>query len=251
MEVVEAEVVQQRWTPWGFWTTAGFSLAVAGVYVAIQTAVGVVFVFGMVFSGQSEDLADAAEWLENNGLLLAVATCLAAPLCVGLVTLLAWIRKPPSVRRYLALEPVSAASLFGWVMLLGLFAAAADGLTILLGRPVVPEFMSESYRTAVFVPLLWLALIVMAPAFEEVFFRGFVFQGIRFSRLGVIGAIALTSLAWAACHVQYDLYQMAIIFAGGILLGLARWRSGSLYPPLAMHAAMNVIATIQAAVSLR
>jgi membrane protease YdiL (CAAX protease family) len=136
-------------------------------------------------------------------------------------------------------------------VLLVVFAALADGLTIALGRPVIPKFMIDAYSTAGFVPLLWTAVVLMAPLFEEVFFRGFIFQGIRHSRLGVCGAIVLTSLAWAGTHVQYDWYQMTIIFAGGILLGVARWRSKSVYPPLAMHAAMNLMATVEVAVYLR
>ena len=127
---------------------------------------------------------------------------------------------------------------------------AADALTMLLGRPVIPEFMIDAYQTAGFVPLLWVALVVMAPVFEEIFFRGFIFPGIRNSRLGVTGAIVLTSLAWAACHVQYDLYHMTVIFGMGIVLGVARWRTESVYPPMATHAALNLVATVQVAVYL-
>jgi membrane protease YdiL (CAAX protease family) len=36
-----------------------------------------------------------------------------------------------------------------------------------------------------------------------------------------------------------------VILLGGLLLGYARWRSGSLYVPLAMHMTQNLLATLE------
>jgi len=38
---------------------------------------------------------------------------------------------------------------------------------------------------------------------------------------------------------------MVTIFAMGILLGLARLKSGSIYPPLVMHALSNLAAMVE------
>ncbi len=94
-------------------------------------------------------------------------------------------------------------------------------------------------------PLLWIALIVAAPVFEEIFFRGFLFRGFLGSRLGSFGTIVVTSLLWTVIHIQYDLYDMASIFVIGLLLGLSRFRSRSLYVPIAMHAVNNLVAAIE------
>jgi len=247
-EPIDAEIVEDPWRPWGFWATVGFSAIVVVAFVAIQTAVVIGFVVVLLSTRQRVVLDELVPLLEHNGLLLSTATCLAAPPCIALVALFAKLRRPASVRRYLALQDVPLMTLVGWLLLLVAFAACCDGLTILLGRPIVPPFMIETYRTAGFVPLLWIAFVVMAPLFEEVFFRGFVFEGIQHSRLGVCGAIVLTSFVWALCHTQYDVYLMMLIFASGILLGIARWHSKSLYPAVAMHAAMNLIATVQVAI---
>jgi uncharacterized protein len=105
--------------------------------------------------------------------------------------------------------------------------------------------MVDAYRTAVVVPLLLAALTIAAPVFEEVLFRGFMFHGIQQSRLGNIGAILITSLVWSAIHLQYDVSHVAIIFGAGILFGIARASSNSLYLLIGLHALMNVIATIE------
>ncbi len=55
----------------------------------------------------------------------------------------------------------------------------------------------------------------------------------------------VTALAWAAIHVEYDLYWKAPIFAIGLLLGVARLRTGSLYLTIALHAALNLVALLE------
>jgi uncharacterized protein len=95
--------------------------------------------------------------------------------------------------------------------------------------------------------LLWVAVVVCAPWGEEVFFRGFLFKGWLHSVLGGWGTVLLTSLIWAVIHLQYDLYGITTIFVGGLLLGYARLKSGSIYPPILMHTLMNVLAMTQTA----
>ena len=131
------------------------------------------------------------------------------------------------------------------------FVAASEGLKFLLGRELVPEFMTEVYTTSEFPPLLWIAVIVMAPLFEEFLFRGFLFAGWSQSKLGATGAIFLTSFLWAALHTQYEFYYIALIFAFGILAGLARHRTRSLAMPIVVHSVVNLIATIETAIVLR
>jgi membrane protease YdiL (CAAX protease family) len=94
---------------------------------------------------------------------------------------------------------------------------------------------------------LWFAFILVAPLAEEAFFRGFLFTGVAHSRLGPAGAVVLSSLLWAALHLQYDLYGMAMIFLGGLLLGYARWQSRTVYVPFAMHVVQNLVATVEVA----
>ena len=107
--------------------------------------------------------------------------------------------------------------------------------------------METAYASADPLWVLWLALVVAAPIFEETFFRGFVFKGFAASPIGPGGAIAVTAALWAMMHTQYDAYGIATVFAIGVLLGVARWRTGSLWVPLAMHGVANVIATVEAA----
>jgi membrane protease YdiL (CAAX protease family) len=84
---------------------------------------------------------------------------------------------------------------------------------------------------------------------EEPLFRGFMMRGIWHSRLGAVGAIVIASACWSLLHLQYDCYSIIQIFLAGLLLGAARLKTQSLYPPLAMHSLMNLLATVEVVVS--
>ncbi|HVX10677.1 MAG TPA: CPBP family intramembrane glutamic endopeptidase [Pirellulales bacterium] len=233
---------------WGFWATTGFSLVVLGTFLILQTVAAILFmVVHIGVSGQAFDLADA-ESLTSNGLLISIATLVSMPPCAALVALFAKLKRGATLRGYLGLRTFSVRQGLTWLGATVVYVAVCDGLTYVVGRPVVPEFVANAYESAVVLPVLWIALVVAAPLFEEVFFRGFMLEGFRYTRLGPWGAILLTSLVWSAIHVQYDAFQIGGIFLGGLLLGAARIRTGSVFLTMAMHALQNVIATVEAAV---
>lgn len=242
-----ADAGRARWPsarPWGFWATLGLSLAIAGVVLGAELGMAVVLGMAAAVAGQGES---AADWLYQQGLVWALATLISTPFLVGLTVLFAWMRRGLSVREYLAFRNVRKRTLVRWCLGLLAFAMISDGLTWLLDKPIVPDVMTEAYRTSVWPALLWVAVVVCAPWGEEVFFRGFLFKGWLHSVLGGWGTVLLTSLIWAVIHLQYDFYGITTIFVGGLLLGYARLQSGSIYPPILMHTLMNVLAMTQTA----
>lgn len=242
---------EKKPTPWGFWPTVGFSCIIAIVYTLIQVIVAVVFIVAAMLRTPKFDVKQFADGLQTNGLFFAIATCAAAPLTIALIVLFAKIRKKITIKDYFCLNKTGWKELCKWCLIVLLFAACYDTLTFLIKRPIVSPFMVSAYTTAYFTPLLWLTFIIVAPLVEEMFFRGFLFKGIENSRMGPVGAVIITSLVWSAMHTQYDAYSIAAIFLGGLLLGFARLKSNSIYPPIVMHALQNVIATIEVVIYLR
>ena len=221
--------------PWGLWATLGFGVLIVVAWMAVQ---GIAIV---LLAGGGAKASDAIA----RGWIVAWTTIISAPILVGAPVLLAWVRKGISVAAYLGLALPRAREALRWSLILIGLVAASDLLSLALGRPVVPEAMISMYQTAGSVPIFLLGLVVAAPLAEEFLFRGFLFAGLRESRLGPTGAIALTALAWGSLHVQYDLYGMAIVAATGILLGLIRWRTGSLWLCALLHALINAVATVE------
>ena len=240
---------KHRPTPWGFWATLGFCCIIAAVYLFITVIVIVGFVVRAKLQTADLDILEFIQSLPLNGLVLAISICASAPFVIGLIILFAKIRKGITIRQYLCLNRIRWKDVFAWSLAAFLFAGCWDAVAALTQRPIISEFMVRTYNTACFLPLLWLAVVAIAPVYEELLFRGFLFTGIANSRIGSVGAVILTSMAWAATHSQYDIYNLTGIFAVGLLLGYARLKSNSVYAPISIHVIINAIATIEVALS--
>jgi uncharacterized protein len=106
-------------------------------------------------------------------------------------------------------------------------------------------------------PLVLLGIAVLiGPVTEELLFRGFMYRGLAVSRLGVAGAIALTSVAFGVWHIAGafpGLCTSAYWALLGIFLGWLRWRCSSTTLPVIAHLifqiptyfAVYVLATIE------
>jgi membrane protease YdiL (CAAX protease family) len=231
---------------WGFWASAGFGVLTFMGTIVVQVVMLAGFAAYEEFAGPGLGNFQAfADSLESNGLLVAVATIASAVVTTPLILFFAWLRRGLPVGAYLGWvrpDGWKAATWLGWTV--GLLVAT-DLLSWLLGRPIVSDFQMDAYRSAGVLPLLWIAFVVAAPWSEELLFRGFLLEGFRRSRLGPAGAVLLTSLIWTVLHAQYGLYELSHIFLLGIILGAARLSTGSLKVPMALHAVVNLIATIE------
>ncbi len=228
--------------PWGFWATAGLGAGVFVAFLLVQSLVAIPFALMVEEPGMSVQELGLA--LSINAEYMAAALLATGVLGTLLILVSAWLRKGLAVRDYLALSSPGAKPLLIWAVLMVVVVVALEGLTLLLDRDV-SEWMTDLYASAEFPLLLVFAVVVGAPLFEEVFFRGFLFAGWSRSKLGVGGTILLTSALWAAMHLQYGAYEIAQIFVLGVVLGFARHRSGSLAVPFAMHALNNLLASLQ------
>ena len=121
---------------------------------------------------------------ERMGDVVALGVTASAIPCTALVLLL--LGRAPGIdpRAWLALFPVRTTTLLGWVVLAFALLQLADYVTAELGRSPVPPVMETMIETTRYTTLLWFALVIAAPVFEEVLFRGFLFEGLRRTRLG-------------------------------------------------------------------
>lgn len=234
-------------THWGLWPTLGFSLIVIIAYLFLQIFLAGIFIAVQMYGNPGSDIDSLAFALESNGLFISIALITTGLLCGALILLFAWIRKGITLKQYFYLSSQPLKVLLFWLGITVLLAIVWDGLAFLFDEPVVHEFMTDTYETADIYPLFWFAIIIAAPFLEELFFRGFLFDGLRTSRMGSTGAIIITSLLWAIIHLQYDMLEIGYIFFMGLILGVARIKTRSLYIPFAMHVLNNFLATIEVA----
>lgn len=242
VENANGEASRKPGRPYGFWLTTAFALCTIVIWAVAQSLV--LLAYSQYTGGELTN--EAIEALTNNGFFLGVVTSATTPLAVLVTVFFAWTRVRPNftLRDYLALRPVGFKTFALWCVIGVVVAFAADFLKQALGYSTVSEFMVESYRTAGSLVLYTIAIVVMAPLWEELLFRGFIFTGYARSPLRVAGAIIVPALAWSAIHLQYEIQDIATIFLLGVTIGVARWRTNSLYVPIAMHFVLNGVALI-------
>jgi len=163
----------------------------------------------------------------------------------GLIWLVILLKKGSKLPEYLGLHPLKWKTALGILGISALFFLASDILTYILGRDIVPQFEIQICSTCGSPVLVVLGVVLVGPLFEEIYFRGFLFEGFRNSRLGNVGAGLLTTAAWACLHFQYDFYQVATVFAGGLVLALIRVKTGSLRGCILFHVLMNGWSTVE------
>jgi membrane protease YdiL (CAAX protease family) len=173
----------------------------------------------------------------------AVALVLGSLVMYGWQTLTAWFFSLRLAGRKLALwgftRPNKA---FFWTIPVALAAVyVVSFLHDLVVHPTRQAIVGEFPRTAAGIVLFVILAVVMAPLFEEVFFRGFLFRGFSSSWGWVTGA-CVSAAVFGLAHLQLDVFVP--LFALGLALAWVYKRTGSLWTSIAFHALFNALSVL-------
>ncbi|HUF63836.1 MAG TPA: CPBP family intramembrane glutamic endopeptidase [Verrucomicrobiales bacterium] len=178
--------------------------------------------------------------LVANGLFFLVLT---GALCLGLA-----LRREVSLAELWGLQRLRWRQAAGWSLLLAalvvpLILLVADRSRALLqhwigdipAQPLVEAFAQD--ERAAFRVMLGLTAVVLAPVFEEVFYRGYLYAVVkRFSDR--FFAAVFSSLVFALNHEGVISY--APLFVLALFLAVSYELSGSLWIPMGVHALFNL-----------
>jgi uncharacterized protein len=235
---------------WGFWPTLGFGFAFGAIYILVGLVIGIIFLISILVSQPNLALSDLTNRLNDFlGLLSSVSVIVTAIVSVALTWVFIRARHSISVYEYLGLNKIRWKTALVLILITAVFLVVS-GLLSNIFNATDNKFDVQLFNTSVWPPLLWLALVIFAPISEEILFRGFLFQGFRYSRIGDYATILLTALVWSSLHIQYNIYGIANIFVFGLVLGFVRLKTDSLWSPLLMHGLWNLIATVQLALAV-
>lgn len=221
---------------------AFFGSQLIGIYIAGKlwlptvknSTVGDIFFFG-----------------SNDGTVVSASIIISCVLLVALSYLIVRL-KSGDMRQYLALKPFSIAVCMGMLGLLLIFMIGSQALTYLLDKsPLV--FVDPLYQSVSSVWLLIFAMVIVAPIYEELVFRGILWSAIAeqfaatsYSRQrGTLVASIVTSLIFAVIHLQYGIYEITTIVVLAFIFCYARIKSGSLILPMLLHIINNGVAMWQ------
>jgi uncharacterized protein len=234
---------------WEGWPTAAFGVAIFAIYSIVQTIVAFVFLaiatIEAKIANPGLNITQYIMGQSSNGLMLSITIVVSAIAGIGFIILFIKLRQGYSIKEYLELKSISLKRV---LVLIGVVAALiliSSFLEPFIAKNQNSQFAVNAYQTAVWPALIWIATVVFAPAFEETFFRGFLFVGLRQSQLGAAGTIFLTAATWAALHaLQYNLFGVAQIFVLGLVFGIVRLKTGTLWSTLILHAVWNLAAMV-------
>jgi hypothetical protein len=229
---------------WGLWATLGWFVLTFILSAVASLVVLLIWWPDAIMSGDADMLKD--------GMLISITSIVSAVVQVGMLALAAKLARWP-IGEYLGLVRPATRPALIVIAILVVFLLGYDGLTYLLGRDIVTPFQVDTYRTARdsgSLPLLWLTFVIVAPVAEEIMFRGFLFRGWVTSERSAIPAILVISVLFAAIHVQYDWFGILQVFFIGLLLAVARWRSGSTLLTILMHVLANLWATVESMIQV-
>ena len=190
----------------------------------------------------------------QSGTVIAASVIMTLPILAAVLAGLCRLRGE-KIANSLALAIRPSRHVFDWRWWLG-FGALLLALNVVLeclGRWLQREpmaFMDDLAASAQ--PFWWLvvAMVIAAPIYEELVFRGFMWTALAQSqcqgrRVGAWGASIITSVIFALIHVQYGAVEMLGIVALGMLFAAARAKTGALYLPIFLHITNNGLAMAQ------
>src|ERR1700733_5709724 len=228
---------------WGYWATFGWSV--------LAFIVGQFLALGVLVWWRINDL-DTILITPFDGKSVTLFIVISNPLMIAVLAGAVRLARARQAA-YLALVlPRRRDLAIGIISLVGL-VIISDLALYLSGRDLVTPFQLQSYASAAaegWLPALLVAAILVAPAGEEIMFRGFIFRGWARSAGAVGPAIVVISLLWAALHIQYDWTGLLQIFVIGLFLGWMRWRSGSTLLTFFLHALFNLEGTLETAIQV-
>lgn len=223
------------------WTVFVTILAAFVTFIAVQMVGAAVIVIAMLASGISPQ--------ELPSRVMELLTSPAGFIAIGLPTQLtlaavaiaaAWMSPQPCQQRLGFVKPR-----WSWwqtlVVNLGTLVPFAIGMAgaIALAEVLEPDptaaNLMRTMTPAWIIP--YLLFISLAPGFsEEMLFRGYS-QRRLIERWGGWTAVLVTSAIFAIIHLAP--HTVVFAFPVGIWLGLMAWKSGSVWPGVIAHAAVN------------
>ena len=215
MEENRVEVRQEaREVPWSILDTW------LGVVLLILISVGMLVV-AFLFEEEAKQFARGA------GVMFAEMIYL-----LPVLIIFAWKRIRPGLLGFVKFDSLTMGLGCGLIAISYPLIIAHNLLLTYLGANTQGEAMMKMFSELKSPIWLIIAAVIVAPFVEEMFFRGFLFQGFR-QRYGWVAALLLSSGIFAAAHL--DPVSFIPTFVLGAVLGYVYHRSNSLWPSIILH----------------
>jgi membrane protease YdiL (CAAX protease family) len=175
---------------WGYLATIAWAVA--------AFLFGQIAALGVVVAWKHGNIRAVSE-APFDGANVALSVLVLNPAATAIILFAIWLVRAP-IAEYLALKWPRTQYVTIGIIGIAILIAVTDGLLFATGRAIVSPFQTLSYESAAvegWLPLLWIATVLFAPAGEEIMFRGFLFRGFISSDKTIWSMINLRSIAIA------------------------------------------------------
>lgn len=235
-------------SPQPLFTSLGTFLLIVGMVIAffVSQLIGIYIAGKLVLpTAKSTTVGDIFFFGSNDGTVVSISIMIGCVLLVAISALIVRLRDG-NLTQYLALKPFSLVAAIGTIGLLLIFMIGSQALTYMLDKSPL-AFVDPLYQSVSSVWLLIFAMVIVAPIYEELIFRGLLWSAIaeQFTSSldtkhhGAIVASLVTSLIFAVIHLQYGIYEISTIVLLALIFCYARIKSGSLILPILLHIINN------------
>ena len=234
--------------PAALFSRLGALLLLIGMVVTffISQLIGVYIAGKLVLPAtKNATMGDIFFFGSNDGTVVSLSIIIGCVLLVAISVLLIRVRGG-NVKQYLALKSFSWTVGVGMLGLLLIFMIGSQALTYVLDKSPL-AFVDPLYQSVNSVWLLIFAMVIVAPIYEELIFRGILWSAIaeQFTSppdteyRGAIVASLVTSFIFAVIHLQYGIYEISTIVVLALIFCYARIKSGARILPMILHIINN------------
>ncbi|WNC71761.1 CPBP family intramembrane glutamic endopeptidase [Thalassotalea psychrophila] len=197
----------------------------------------------VMYAESNPQIIDTAKWLTDGD----VTTVFSILMAFFTLPLLAYGTSNLSGKqrfKFFALQKRFSFNEFKpWLMLTLVYIVLSYLINILLDVRM-PEWMLEMRDTIDYGWLSLLSVCIIAPIFEELVFRGFIFSKIERTRLRKSGAVVVTAVIFTMIHTQYENIILADLFVLSLLLSFVRLKTNNLKYCIAIHMLNNMVSAL-------
>ena len=223
---MDSEIQQTTQTPQTQSYTVPWKLVDNWVGILLLTLIDVAL---LVFASQGI----GKQFVRSAGLILIQLTYL-----LPLIVIFAYRRVNPKSLGFGKFEWTTLGLGCGLLIVSYAIILVHNGILMLLGVDTQGEEIFKLFSSLESPVWFILVGVIFAPLVEEIFFRGFLFQGFR-QKYGWIGGMLLSSAIFGAAHL--DLVAFIPTFILGCLLAYMYHRSNSVWPGIILHVLVNAL----------
>lgn len=232
--MTEPEKIEVQKQPWG----APAALIIGFIAYVISQLTTALLVWPFIKDGSQASLDKIqVPWVS------LVLTAISSAVMLGVV--IVFLRnKHFKIRDFGFFKPTLKSLLLAVLAYIGYFVVFLVSVTAITA--LVPSFNESEVQDVGFngargwqLALAFIGLVIIAPVAEEIFFRGFIFRGLRRSWplwLAAIGTSAVFALAHGQWNVGIDTFVLSMF------LIFVYQKTGNLWLSIGMHATKNLIA---------